>query len=365
MAEKTFRPMKMVQDHLDFDQVTYPKDVTLKIDGAYWVNLHGKSVARSLKPFANAWLTEALSDVSLEGFVGEVVNSNQADKPVNRQSACRDTTSCTNTKKSTDWDFEIYLFDYVGDGTREYCDIPKRTRMQTMFKLLELYVGALEECAYEGEVEHAGFTFKHFKMVSEVNGAVINIFYPESKEVSNAQELERLYEIALENGFEGLVAADGGSAYKWGRATAKSQESVRFKPQGDSEIVITSFEQMFKNNNEAEINELGYTERSSHKENKEPIEAVGSIIGLDINSGKIVKIGAGELNWEERHAVWASKDDYIGKVAKYAFMGTGGKDKPRHPRFKGWRSVLDLDIEKVVALCESNGVYLNLNCGGE
>ena len=360
MAEKQFRPMKMVQDHIDFEDLRYPKDVSLKVDGAFWVNLKEKSLARSLKPFANEWLTDTLSDPMLDGFVGEVVNANQTDKPVNRQSACRDTTSCTNTKKLKDWDFEVYLFDYVGDGTQEYCSIPRRTRMETMLGQLNMYVKVVDGCEYLGEVDVVGFKFKHFKFLNEANGVYVNLFYPIQIEVDTSEKLEALYEHSISNGGEGVVAAEPLCAYKFGRATAKSQECVRYKPQGDSEIVITAFEQMYKNENEAKTNELGYTERSSHQENKTPLEAVGSIIGLDINSGETVKIGAGEMDWAEREKVWKGKESYIGMIAKYAYMDSGIKSKPRHPRFKGWRSVVDLDTNKVVALCSNKSVYLSL-----
>jgi hypothetical protein len=49
--------------------------------------------------------------------------------------------------------------------------------------------------------------------------------------------------------------------------------------------------------------------------------------------GKEVKVGAGKLKHEERKHFWENPDQIIGQIVKYAFLGVGEFNAPRHPRF--------------------------------
>lgn len=350
---KSFKPLKAVSEKLDFDDIDYPKAFSIKIDGAYSVNLASKLLARSLKPFANKWIGQMLSGEIFEGFVGEIINASlvNPELAINRQSACRDTTSCTNTIEKRDWEFLWVMFDYVGDGTKEYADVGYRERM----KALKFTLDAAGES--QGIVTLAETDYEHFKVLNDL-GLYVDILFPKLKIFETPEDAREHYEMAVELGFEGTVGRKLDGVHKFGRSTKKSQEIVRFKPEGDSEIIVTGFECMYRNNNEAKINELGYTERSSHQENKVPLDAVGAILGVDINTGEEVKIGAGTLTWEEREAIWKDQESYIGRLSKFAFMDTGKKDKYRHPRHKEWRNLTDVDSEKVITLAKEKGIFI-------
>lgn len=346
---KQFRPMKAVSEAMGFNDITYPKVASVKLDGVYAVNKNGALLGRSLKALKNVWITELLGKDIFKGFVGEILNAKLFDKGdlrINRQNLCANTTSCTSTVKLEGWSFVWALFDYVGDASEEYCSTPYINRMETL--LLELAVVSESNELIELE---GGFKYHYFK----VGG--IDIIVPVMDFVEDAEELSAKYDKSVQVGHEGMVAREPEGIFKFGRSTKKSQEIVRFKPTGDSEIIVTAFEPMFENNNEAKVNELGYTERSSHQENKVQLDMVGALIGIDINTGETVKIGAGKLDHAEREDVWKNQVGFLGRLAKYQFMDTGIKDKPRHPRWVGWRDITDVD-PSVVELAKEKGVVI-------
>lgn len=349
VKEKQFRPLKAVSEALGFSDITYPKEVSVKLDGVHALNLNGNLLGRSLKALKNIWITEKLSKKEFTGFCGELLNAklfDSGDLKINRQNLCANTTSCTSTVKLKDWDFVWVLFDYISDGTEDYCSNSYSERMGDLVTRLDIMCDKYNSIELDG-----GFKYLHYV----VDG--VDILLPELCTAHNPEQMEEFYERSIAAGHEGSVGREPMGIYKFGRATKKSQEIVRFKPDGDSEIIVTAFEPMFENNNEVKINELGYKERSSHQENKTQLDMVGALIGIDINTGEVTKIGAGKLSHEEREHVWNNQLSFLGRLAKYKFMNTGIKDKPRHPRWVGWRSLEDVD-SSVVDLAKEKGVVI-------
>lgn len=345
---KQFRPMKSVSEAMGFDEIRYPKVGSVKLDGVYALNKGGDLLGRSLKALKNKWITNLLSQPKFSGFVGELMNAKLFDKGdlrINRQNLCANTTSCTSTVNMEGWPFVWALFDYIGDA-EEYCSKPFVDRMEELLMEVAKISDTNELIELDG-----GFQYHYFK----VGG--VDIIIPVIDIIEDAEELVEKYNKSVQQGHEGMVCREPDGVFKFGRSTKKSQEIVRFKPTGDSEIIVTAFEPMFENQNEVKINELGYKERSSHQENKVQLDMVGALIGIDINTGEQVKIGAGTLDHEERSLVWANQVNYLGRLAKYKFMDTGIKDKPRHPRFFSWRDINDVD-EKVITLAEEKGVII-------
>jgi len=349
-APKPFRPMKTVNEALDFGDVVYPKFGSIKFDGVYSFVRDNKLLGRSLKPLKNKWITEQLSHPEFNGMVFETLNARMDGKDglqLNRQDLYNNSNSCTGTINKEDWDVILVLFDYVKDCTGEYLENPYDVRMEHLNTLLT----QMDERTYITEHVICGIPYHEYM----IRG--ITVLIPMPYELNDAEEARQLYESIVAEGHEGLILRCPMGIFKCGRATKKSQEMIRFKPSGDSEIIVTRMEEMMENQNEAKTNELGYTERSSHQENKVPLGMVGALIGLDINSGIEVKIGAGKLTHEQRKEVWENRGDYIGRLAKYKFMDSGQKDLPRHPRWVGWRELTDVDPE-VVSFAKEHDVYI-------
>ena len=94
----------------------------------------------------------------------------------------------------------------------------------------------------------------------------------------------------------------------------------------------------YLNGNEATINELGRTKRSSHAAGKTGRGDLGAIL---VRFGEIeFSIGTG-FNDAERDTVWNNQSDYLGRLAKFKYFPIGVKEAPRHPVFLGWRDASD------------------------
>ncbi|AJK27202.1 DNA ligase [Acinetobacter phage vB_AbaM_phiAbaA1] len=347
---KPFRPMKTVNEALDFGDVKYPKLGSIKFDGVYGLVKDNKLLGRSLKPLKNKWLTEQLSQPEFNGMVFEILNARIDGKEglhLNRQDLYNNSNSCTGTIEKEDWDVVLVLFDYIDNCDPDYLSNKFIHRMERLNELLSL----LSDRNYITAHNICGIQYHEYM----IRG--ITLLIPMPHDLEGPEEARELYESIVSEGHEGLILRCPEGIFKCGRATKKSQEMVRFKPSGDSEIIVTRMEEMMENQNEAKKNELGYTERSSHQENKVPLGMVGALIGIDINSGVEVKIGAGKLTHEQRKEVWENRGDYIGRLAKYKFMDTGQKDLPRHPRWVGWRELTDVDSE-VVSFAKEHDVYI-------
>lgn len=152
--------------------------------------------------------------------------------------------------------------------------------------------------------------------------------------ITKIEDLLGLEAYKIDAGYEGLILRNPEAPYKFGRSTFKEQGMVKLKRFVDSEAVILEILGLMQNNNEAKINSLGKTERSSHKANKVMLPKMGALKVRDIYTDVEFDIGTG-FDDEERKKFWDI--DYVGKIVKYKYLAVGVKDKPRHPVFLGFR----------------------------
>ncbi len=299
------RPMKAI-DVKDIADLKFPLIATDKIDGVYAQNINGKLLGRSLKPFKNKYITDLLSREEFSGFSGELIHGSN----VSAEDLCRKTTSCVNTIKLVDWEWSWHLFDYVHDSV---INLP-----------------------YNQRILHLNDALNALPEVTRANIQVVH-----QTPLNDPRIVEIVYEANLDKGLEGLILRQPDGMYKNGRSTLKEQLFLRHKPQSDKEAIILSVFEAEANNNEAVTNELGYTSRSSHKEFKEGNGMVGSFACVDVESGRIITVGAGKLSHEERKDLFTNQP--IGYIIKYRSFDIGVKDKPRFPRFYSFRVLEDLD----------------------
>lgn len=169
----------------------------------------------------------------------------------------------------------------------------------------------------------------------------IDVRYLEQVRVDGKKELMELEDEYLSKGYEGVVLRSSTGLYKYGRSTERQGWLLKLKRFEDSEAEIIGFVEKMTNGNEATINELGYKERSSHKDNKIAAGMLGALSVRDIKTGVEFEIGTGFTD-EQRKEFWSSKDTYMGQIVKYRHFPTGVKDKPRIPSYKGLRSPIDM-----------------------
>ena len=111
------------------------------------------------------------------------------------------------------------------------------------------------------------------------------------------------------------------------------------------------------NANEATVNALGHTQRTSHQENLVPTGTMGALIVRDLTTGVEFNIGTG-FDDATRDWWWNHSVAYTGNIGndgseirmlmsprlivKYKHFAVGAKDKPRFPAYLGIRDASDL-----------------------
>lgn len=302
----------------DLSKVRFPVYAQPKIDGVRAMNLDGGLTGRSLKPHGNKILTQLFSKPDFLGFDGEMAYGN-ATSP----SLCRDTSSALSTIGGTESNITWWIFDYI---TKDTIDLLYWKRMQLFWDY------------YRNFLETSG--------ISRI--AVIPC-----RTINNMAELEQYEEDQLDKGYEGIILRDPDGKYKQGRSTAKEGGLLRVKRFIEEEAVVDEIVEGNKNNNEATVNELGHTARSSHKDNLEPNGMVGMMICHTIKDieyrGKIlfkkgqrVDVSAGCMAHFDRKRFFEHKHLLLGKTVKFKTFPIGVKDKPRMPTFQSVKISSDL-----------------------
>lgn len=288
----------------DFDEtkLVFPLMAFPKIDGVRGINLTGTLTGRSLKKHKNKHVTALYSKPEFMGMDGELA-ADVWDSP----SLCRDTTSAVNRIEGQP-EITWWVFDCV---TAETCDIDYFERYGLLLaKVKEINLPHLKIVPYE--------------MVYSLEGLLA---------------AEQRW---LEQGFEGVIIRSLYGKHKSGRCTVKEGAYLRIKRFSDSEAVVLEIQEAMQNNNEAKTNELGRTERSSHKENKTAKGMVGSLLCKCCDTGEIITVGAGDMDHGERKFFFENPSNIVGKIIKYKSFKHGVKDKPRFPTFLSIRAESDI-----------------------
>jgi DNA ligase-1 len=164
--------------------------------------------------------------------------------------------------------------------------------------------------------------------------------------VKSPEALLEMESEALKAGYEGLMVRDPNGPYKHGRSTEKEGWLLKLKRFEDSEAVVYGYVPLMHNDNEAMEDELGHTKRSTAKAGLVAQEMLGKFLVKDIKTGVEFECGTGlGLTQELRRQLWNERDTLAGRIIKYKFFPSGGKDKPRFPIWLGWRSPLDMDTK--------------------
>jgi len=302
---KVFKPH--LATDVDVSKLVFPLWVQYKVDGVRMLVRDNVATGRSMKKYKNTTMTEYFSQLCFEGFDMEVGVTSPNDPDL-----CRLTTSLVNTIKGGLPKF-VVVFDYLTKQNLEG-NVGYRKRME----------------ALQHHLDNTVFT----------DG--VELIFSKQYQVNSIEELEVFYSEALSLNYEGVIIRKQDGEHKSGRATVTEGSYLRLKPTGDSEGVVLRLEEAYENLNEAKVNELGHTERSTHKANMVPKGMIGALWLRDIHSGKEVKVGAGKLTHEQRKLYFEQPELILGDLVKYAFLATGEKDAPRHPRYISHRAWEDI-----------------------
>lgn len=294
----TFKPLLAAE--VDFKHLDYGNCwLSPKLDGIRALFRDGKPVSRKLLEFPSLRLREAFYNrPELEHFDGEFICGDPWDDPYSRTySACM--------KEATEANVTLYAFDHFENPLDEY-----------------------------------------WKRLDRISGDLPRVVKLPYHPVSNEDDILALEQHYLDLGYEGVMlrAFQGPrSFYKFGRSTAREGTLLKLKRLVDFEARIVGFEEEMHNGNEATTDALGNTKRSSHAENKTGKGTMGKMLCEDLKTGIDFKCGifkGFDAAWKKK--VWESQEKYVGRIGKFMKLPIGEKDRPRHPRFVGWRDPIDM-----------------------
>jgi DNA ligase-1 len=312
-----FKP-QLAEDYSP-EKLKFPVGIMPKIDGCRMLNINGKALGRSLKSHGNLYTTEKFSKECFDGLDGEMVLGNNPAA----LNLCSDTSGAISRIKGEP-EMNWWCFDLVNSETKDLGYFER-------YKLMEIKVLELQNLGYS------------------------NIEYLPLEIVYSLEDYNRFKEYWLQEGYEGVIIRSD-ELYKQGRSSTKTAGYWRDKGFVDAEILVSTLVEGSTNNNEAKVNELGRTERSSHQENKEPNGQVGSIVGtlvkdlvdpdtkkLLLKRGTLCNMAPGAMTLKERKFYWENPQEIVGMYAKGKLFPKGVLNSPRFFSFLSIRQEGDID----------------------
>lgn len=321
MTKKTkeFRPMLADPIEPEKYPLRFPLMVSPKLDGIRCVVRDGVALSRSLKPIPNKFVQFVLGRDEFNGLDGELIVGSPC-----AQDAMQATTKGV-MREDGEPSFTWFVFD---DFSMVTSALPFAARFEIAGKRLAM-TAPLIPC-----VKMLGHGVAH-----------------------DQAQLDAMEASALAAGFEGLMVRDPNGRYKYGRSTAKEGILNKVKRFSDAEADVIGFEERMHNDNEATVDNLGRTERSTNKAGMRPAGDLGALVCqlLDQDGGRVFvldeeglyravtfNIGTG-FTQAQREELWAERDSLAGRMVKFRhFAASGVKTAPRFPVFVGFRSPLDL-----------------------
>ncbi len=298
-----FKPMLAATLEEPFT-LNYPVLVSRKLDGIRATIQGGVVLSRSLKPIPNQFIQRLFSH--LDFLDGELISGDPTDT-----AGFRKTDSAVMTR-SGEPVITFHVFDCYDQVH------PFTVRLANAKKIIHTFGQSMmcDDKPLVQLVEH-------------------ELVYSES-------ELLAFEDDALKAGYEGVMIRSLNGLYKQGRSTLKQGDLLKLKRFVDGEGIVLRFEEQQHNENEATVNELGRTHRSSHKENKVGAGLMGAMVVRNLSTNVEHKVSPGCLTDANCRQIWEERDIFIGRIARFKFFPTGSKDKPRHTQFTGWRDMMDM-----------------------
>lgn len=285
----SFRPL--LAEKVDLPKLQYPVFGSPKYDGfRCTINAVGTGLSRNMKPIANGYVAAKIQELNLPKFDGELLTytGNKVD--------IFDVVQSKLTTRAGMPDFKFMVFDNWANQDWPYVD-----RNES----IEAYFG---------------------------NNSPKRVEHVQQKLLHNEEEVLDYEAEQLALGWEGIMLRSLDGHYKNGRSTTREGILLKLKRFFDAEAKVVAIHEQLHNANEATINELGYTERSSHKANMHGMGVLGK---LTVRWGDVeFDVGTG-FNDDQRSRYWT--DDIIGKTITFKYQSLGQTGKPRFPVFRGFR----------------------------
>lgn len=287
------------------EKLQYPLLAQPKLDGFRAMVKDGELVSRNLKPIRNKNVQSFYGHEMFEGFDGELIHPSFVAPNVFQMTSTLVTTINLDVKP-----------DQICYCVFDIWDTP--------------------DLSYKHRYELLNSRLKEYQLD-------VKIVPIKQQLVHNESELRQVEDHYLNLGFEGLILRCPNSPYKYNRSTVREGYLLKLKRFVDDEAIIIGFEERYHNANEATVNALGYTERSTVQANKKPMGTLGALKVKD-KDGREFNIGTG-FDDSLRQKIWDDQGSYLNKLVTFKhFAQAGVVELPRFPVFKGFRDEQDCEF---------------------
>jgi DNA ligase-1 len=316
MKTKSFKPMLADNNQPELDSLIFPQFCSRKMDGVRIIFYKGQILSRSLKQIPNKQLREKFEPIRKYSEDNNLILDGEI---YSHSLTFQQIISFTMTQ-----DFEdkksIKKFGKV-------MSIPEHLK----FYCFDCLKGQYDEKPFQRRIEDVYSLKKKFRNIVET----VDQYLIESKE-----ELNDFFNKALKDGYEGLILKSPEGQYKYGRTRFRENLMYKLKPfqDFDAEIIEIIQATEAKEGSEKKINELGRSQTSRKKDDRELINKASCFKVL--YEGKELKVSLA-LTDEEKIYIWENQKEFIGRIIQYKAMMIGSKDLPRHPIFQRYRDDKD------------------------
>lgn len=286
--------------------------IMIKYDGVRCIVRDGIVFGKSMLPITNQYIQDLYGHPKYNGLEFEIiVTENGVYNPV---TCCAESVSFTNT-------------DYV---EREHACV-----------LLDH--SSLGEMMFD----------QRFEDLERFARYHANFILPEIEVVHEVEEIWTFENKHLTKDHEGIIIRNPFLPYKEG-VSSKDGELLRLKRYIAEEAIIVEVSPAYANTNEAQLNALGYTERSSHAAGKVAKEEIGTLVcrtvkdihdpwsrRLLFKAGSLCIIAPGSMTKDDKIANYKIKEELVGRMISFKSFPKGTKNKPRFATFQHFVPVFD------------------------
>lgn len=317
MTERKFKSPMLAVNAWDSDlgqlvQLSYPLYASPKLDGVRGCGFGGKLLTRSGKPFKNVHVNFIFSNSAFDGLDGELIVGKPNDPKIFQK------TSGPLRRADGMPDVKWYLFDDFNDPTAPFISRIAGVR------------------ARAAEINEAFASVVGYCPVEVLEQVLIN----------NEAELLEYEAKKVAAGYEGVMVRKPEGEYKHGRSTLNQGWLLKVKRFVHSEAKIIGYEQEYENTNEAFLDELGRTKRSTAQEGMVPVERLAKFLCESDDWNETFAVSCTSMTHAEREKAWQNiqknPDHYNGEICRFKHFPHGAKDRPRHGLYDGIRDESDM-----------------------
>lgn len=291
MTSVKFKPM-LSATLIDADTLRYPVLVSPKLDGVRCVMRGGVALSRNLLSIENRFVQYNLRPLP-DGVDGELIVGDPTSKGV-----FRETVSAIKRGDGRP-SFKFHVFD-IDRGVEPFA------------RRLDLARKAIEDNPYCTLVPH--------------------------HEIHDRAGFDYIEDRYVTQGYEGVMIRDPRGVYKYGRSTVKEGGLMKCKRWLSAEVYIAGSVERQHNGNEATVDNLGQTKRSSSKVNKHGRGDLGALVCHFKDT--TFEVGTGFTD-RQRADLWEMRDALVGTLVEVKYQELTPAGVPRFPVFLRLRTDMD------------------------